>query len=352
MIRLCASARAVLLSSVFCLLLSGCGGHRADTAAPPPDSAPPPPGTEAIKPLEGASTTSATTADVKPEAEKTVEEVKPIPTPMETFRALAPEGVKVTQLFAEPVKDPDQRMARMEKAVQELRNDFDTVMPAMVRMVAMENNLRDLVEQLKTINGNHHNGEAAGTATPPADGSAPAVVPDKVASDTEVPADAAKAPETPAAAADAGDKAPAAPEIAATAATPPPAPVATTTAPIAPPAYTAPTLGKVSGVRVGDHLDMSRIVIDMSAKTAYTAELNKEGTKLIISAPQVAWEAAASATMPKSKLIAGYKYENGVMIVDLKQPAEIKARSLLGPAKGEASYRLMVDVAPRPAAGG
>jgi hypothetical protein len=363
MIRTRASVRAIFLSSVICLLLTGCGGHHADTGAPPPDTAPPPPGTEAVKPIEGASTASATTSDTKPGAEKPAEEIKPIPTPMETFRALAPpEGVKVPQLFAEPVKDPEQRMARIEKAVQDMRNDFDTVMPAMVRMVAMENNLRDLVEQLKTIHGNQQpeNTDAAAAATAPAttpaDVPAPGAVPaDQAAApagDKQTPPAHSKATEAPAPA-DAKDKAPAMPETAATEASPATAPASSTAsaAPEAPPAYTAPTLGKVSGVRVGDHPDMTRIVIDMSAKTAYTAELNKEGMKLIISTPQMAWEAAASATLPKGKLIAGYKYENGVMVVDLKQPAVIKARNVLGPTKGEPGYRLMIDVALRPAGG-
>ena len=40
------------------------------------------------------------------------------------------------------------------------------------------------------------------------------------------------------------------------------------------------------------------------------------------------------------------------MVVELKQAAVIKARNVLGPAKGEPGYRLMIDVAPKPPAGG
>ncbi len=73
---------------------------------------------------------------------------------METFRALAPEqGLKITPLFTAPVSDESARIARVENAVQGMRNDFDTIMPTMVRMASMEKDMRGLIDKLHVLTG-------------------------------------------------------------------------------------------------------------------------------------------------------------------------------------------------------
>ena len=120
-------------------------------------------------------------------------EPKP-PTPMDTFRTLAPpEGLKFTQLFSDPVDDVDERIGRLERAVQSLRNDFDTVVPSMVRMVAIEKDIKQLVVQLQTLT----DGGAAPPAAPTEDveqapiGSTAAVfpppLPDQPKQNSEIP---------------------------------------------------------------------------------------------------------------------------------------------------------------------
>src|SRR5262245_20273637 len=75
-------------------------------------------------------------------------------TTMDAFRELAPPtGLKFTPLFAEPVSDEDARFRRLEDAVQALRNDFDTVTPSIVRLVAIEGDINNLVGQLETLTG-------------------------------------------------------------------------------------------------------------------------------------------------------------------------------------------------------
>lgn len=72
----------------------------------------------------------------------TMAQVTPVqraPTAMDTFRAMAPpQGMKYTQLFNEPLENDEDRFRRLENSVQALRNDFDTVMPAVVRLMELE----------------------------------------------------------------------------------------------------------------------------------------------------------------------------------------------------------------------
>ncbi len=80
------------------------------------------------------------------------ETIAPIPTAMDTFRALAPpDGLKFTPLFNENVSDTNARIKRLEDAVQTIRNDVDTLAPTMVRMVAIEKDIKGLVAQLQTL---------------------------------------------------------------------------------------------------------------------------------------------------------------------------------------------------------
>jgi hypothetical protein len=83
---------------------------------------------------------------------KAIETIAAQPTPMETFRALAPpEGLRFTPLFIEPLKDSEKRLKRLEESVQIIRNDIDTLVPTMIRMVAIEKDIKGLVAQLQTL---------------------------------------------------------------------------------------------------------------------------------------------------------------------------------------------------------
>ena len=93
-----------------------------------------------------------------------VEKVSAIPTTMDTFRALAkPEGLKFQWLFDERINNTDDRLKRLETVVQTLRNDFDTVMPTMVRMAAIEKDMKNLVSQLQSLTGDGRTQDAAAT---------------------------------------------------------------------------------------------------------------------------------------------------------------------------------------------
>ncbi len=347
------------------------------------------------------------------------------PSPMDTFRALAPpEGMKFTPLFSTPVKDEGQRFARLEQSVQALRNDFDTVTPTLVRLAAIEKDIRELVSQLRTLDagapiveaapvapvaaapvaltapaphtvtaqiktpqdkaapaapassqnslpGKNVTGgtEAAPAATAAAAGKPVASLPvtPEAAPTGKLPPDGAASPSLPAAApkpvvAPVAAPAPAAdtPKPAALDLTPvlpedeeaqalareenleAPA-VAPTPAPAAPKVVMGPILGDVRAIRIGDHIDKTRVVLDVTAKAPFTARLENEGRRLIIELPQYAWKADAEWRARSATLVSGYRYADGALVLDLLAPVTIRQQVSL-PAGDGAGPRIMVDV--------
>jgi hypothetical protein len=362
------------------------------------------------------------------------------PTPMDTFRALAPpEGMKFTPLFATPVKDDGQRFARIEQSVQALRNDFDTVTPTLVRLAAIEKDIRDLVGQLRTLNDGGPIVEAAPVApvaAAPTPLAAPAVTPTRpVPSSTTVttqtktertvsapanvtaavkapvpvaPVPVAPVPVAPVAAAKpattvsktttttttttsglpgkdvtaGGTEAataqkaaadtpapslPVTPEAAPTGKLPPEgaaspnlpaaqkpmdltpvlsdAPAAAAkpaTAPAAP-VTMGPIIGDVRGIRIGDHIDKTRIVLDVTAKAPFKVRLENEGRRMVIELPQYAWKTEATWNAMSAALVAGYRYADGALVLDLLAPASIRQQTSL-PAGDGAGPRIMIDI--------
>lgn len=391
------------------------------------------------------------------------------PTPMDSFRALAPpEGMKFTPLFAIPIKDDEERFRRLEGSVQALRNDFDTVTPTLVRLAAIEKDIRELVGQLQTLTDEGPIAEAAPVAAvtaapvPPAQvvtsqvtakpqpqvaatqaKPAPAAPPPaakttvttttttattdtiprkdiaggtETASAKPVPAGttAPSLPVTPEAAptgklppdgaaspsskpvtgpapkppvtytAPAPATAPkqaalpaeplqlqplspvmapvkttvtetvttkttaTAPVVAPTAAAPAPV-LAPAPAPAMPPAVPAATpkiqmgaiIGSVKDIRIGDHIDKTRIVLDVTQKADFKASIDSDGRRLVITLPQYDWKTAKRWDAVSANLVAGYSYADGVLVMDLMAPATLRSQTTLA---GEGGQRIVIDL--------
>ncbi len=328
--------------------------------------------------LKGAAGPPAATE--KNKSAESIAPIAPTPSPMDTFRALAPpEGLSFTPLFNEPVKDSDARMKRLEDAVQTIRNDFDTVVPTMVRMVAIEKDIKGLVAQLQTLT------DGGQLAAQPVPAVTPQELPPAVADDKKIPPadagkpipgeDVAKGTEpAKAATAEAGPVAPSslvAPEAAPKGELPPegaaspssntpvdikpqaqPAPAAETK-PAAPPTEkteaaapqpSASTGGDVTGIRIADHPDKTRVVLDMTAKSAGAVKLENNGKTLVIDLSQMNWLGKKSWDADTAQLISGYHMEEGNLHVDLMYASQIKNQSTLLPSGNNKSYRLVIDL--------
>jgi hypothetical protein len=280
-----------------------------------------------------AGTPTASDAGKTGEKIKPLETIAPLPTPMETFRALAPPtGLTIKPLFAGPVPDTDARMKRLEDSVQALRTDFDTVVPSLVRMVSMEKDIKELIKQLQKLTGetpapeaNMEQGEPVSNETlneaavsdhkaatemgPPAPAKADALV----------PADAQEPPEAP----------------------PPPSVEPQAGSPAAGAAQ--PVEGNVEAVRIGDHGDTVRIVLDMTSQPAYTTALQNDGTRLVVEVWDMAWTAAPKQTLPGKTRVSGYSYENGKVFFDLTAPSRIVTQKILPGDDGKGG-KLVIDL--------
>lgn len=384
--------RSFLLVSCLCiaLVLSGCSfgkpeGSTRRGKAPAPATA-----------ISGAQRVSSISA---------------APSPMDTFRALAkPQGMRFTTLFAEPIGDTDARLNRVEDAVQSLRNDFDTVVPSMVRLVAIEKDMKELVTQLQSLTGGPapapvdevvqeeipipgedvaegtepaeaivkaDAGTAAptspvtpeaapqgmppeGAASPISTGASGTVAVEAAPQAAEPVAEVKAAPETSVnwsapygtkSTVPAPGPAPAAQELVAPInITPQPSsPAATSnTAAAQPSSVPAPvpaqeSKAEVLAVRIADHPDKTRIVLDVTAQTSLKAEMSSDGKKLIVDVAGLGWKEKTGWLADSGVLAAGWSYANGKLTIDLIYPSSLKAQQVL-PPNGTPYYRFVLDV--------
>lgn len=215
---------------------------------------------------------------------------------MDTFRALAPpEGMKYTKLFTAPVDDQEARFQRLEAAVQSTRDDFDTVVPSLVRLVAIEKDMKDLIGQLQSLT-------------------------------QEEPQQQQQEPSPPPAASAQLDK-----------------PMAMNEKPLSI-ATNATGAADVQDVRIGDHPGKTRIVIDLSAKITYKAALQDGNRSLAIQLPDVAWKAKTSWNANGGDLVSGYAYQSGTLLIKFISPSKILAQSIIS-GENDKGYRIVIDVA-------
>jgi len=286
--------------------------------------------------------------------------------------ALSPRGVNVDAMFAEKMKNSDDRFDRLENAVTDMRREFEAVKPAIVRLVAVEGDMQNLMSQLESLLRNEPpaagdvNGMPASlmpatteTAAPvEAVESAPAgaaALPLESTDKTDVsasPPPAAKTPVTQAPAAAPPPKAAATPK-------PTPAPVPAP-APVAKPAPEKPAAAlpsvppgttAVLALRTGRDGNKTRLVLDVSTKAAYRYDIDNEEHILILELADATWAGAKRGSDSKDPLLSSWSTEplesgKGTrLILQLKQAVTVAYESTI-PASGssQAPYRIVIDL--------
>lgn len=227
--------------------------------------------------------------------------------------ALQPMGMNVDNLFAEKISNSDQRFNRLENAVQGLRSEFESFKPAIVRLVAVESDIQALIKQLDMLLQNEP---------------APAPAPQQPMSPpTQLsPADQAQPPQP----------------MAAPAPSPAPAPA---------PQPTASTGGSsiISAIRVGEHSDKIRLVMDASQKTPFNVDFDNQENLLIIELPEAKWTAARSQSFARSPVLQSYSVEdinngNGSrVIMTMKKSTQVLKQQALPPGTNP-NYRIYLDL--------
>jgi len=244
---------------------------------------------------------------------------------------LTPKGTN-TDLFSEKLSNETARMDRLENAVQELRNDFDSMAPAIVRLVAIEKDIQNLIKQLEVLTGSEP---------------APPMAIDPVSEEALIDAPAmltpppAAAPQTLPPVAPSPSAQEPAPQIKAEG---PPAPTASPT----PPPPVVKTEAAVQGFRVGEHADKTRLVLDVRGHPAFGVDVDNQEKILVVDLGKTAWETAAQKSFDTAPILSSYRTETTadgslLLIISLKKEAKIIYQGFIKDEK-EKGGRIIIDL--------
>lgn len=210
-------------------------------------------------------------------------------------------------IFGKDLPNDTARIDRLERAVQDMRNDFNMVEPSIRRLMSIENDMQRLLSELEQLNANNGSTSAVTRRT------------NNSPSTTSTAAPRIQSTATPSSSMGFVKKS-------------------------APATSGQPT---VYDLRVGEHSDKTRIVMDVNSKTDFSVDIDNNERIMIVDLPNAGWDARTSQTFAKSLFISSYKVEksdNGhIVIFQLKKNAKIGYKADLKGFEGT-SRRLVLDI--------
>lgn len=232
-------------------------------------------------------------------------------TPKEPQNPPPQSDLNPKNMFGSSLRSDEERLDRLERVVQDMRNEFNSVQPSIRRLMAIEGDMSNIITELRKIN----NTQPAAPKTNFNNARTPQVL-----------------------------------------SAPPPAQTATPKAQVTPPKTKAspqfePPAANgrqgIYGVRLGEHSGRTRIVLDSAEKPSFNVDIDNNEKIMVIDLPQSQWNAAMAGTLNKSNFISSYKVEKAgdghMLIMQLKKPAKLSYEKLL-PSNNGAGYRLVLDL--------
>lgn len=217
-------------------------------------------------------------------------------------------------LFARSLRSDKERIDRLERAVQNMRNEFESIRPSIRRLTALEGEIQTLIRELRTLNG-----DATPMVVPPR-----TVIQQQPVQPTIITQSSA-------------------PRIINNTAYN----GGTTTYQKKSPPPAAGGKATIYDLRVGEHAGRTRIVMDSNAKTSFNVDIDNAERIAVIDLPNAAWSDKMAQSFAKSNFISSYKVEpsgNGhIVILKLKRGAKVSYKDDLKGTKG-ASRRLVLDL--------
>ncbi len=338
------TAQKFLWSAASVLALSGCGWlsedvssgsySRWESTAPAALAATPtPPSTRVMQAAQGTW--------LEPE-----QGAKPVPTPAEVAA----------------LKQANERIVELEQEVASLRNDMKMMMPALTKLanlpattaVAAEalNNMqpaagRVAAGEVSRVHRNFLQGDEFGDNPEVAmDTPQEMAAPDVVAPSAPVAAPAPAAQPAPVRMAPPPSVAPPVPPSVATAGMVPGAPVAI------PAAYTPPAINvtSIQNVRFGNHEGgKSRMVIDVSAASNFTFDIDNNEKVMVVEIPGTVWSAGPITRQLQDhplvqSMASSPDGQGGTRVVlQMKAPAKVLWSQAIPPAGGQGN-RIVIDI--------
>lgn len=219
------------------------------------------------------------------------------------------------------------RLVRIEREVNDLRDDFDKLLPPLSNLIVSDNQLDQAIQEI--------------TARPAHKPPVPAEA--RVFNDTGTPSEilldnsrkTKPAQLRPLGSTAMAKSAPASKK-----------------APAPQPARSVDSSNSatvVRGVRTGEHPGKTRLVLDLTGPSKYRADIDNEENLLLIELSDAGWS-ADSQKMLNHPLIKGYTTQesgNGgtILALELKKPAKILGSSALKP-NSKYGHRIYLDIAP------
>lgn len=259
-------------------------------------------------------------------------------------------GIKTKRLFDTRAESDDERFERLEAAVQALRDDFDKASPSINRLMAIEQEIQTLVDQLQTLVG--ENGGAADVPIPPVsaqlleDNPAEPTTMPPLPPDAQAMQDAQKTASAP------SEPVPLSPPSPAPTIAQPSTSAPATVTPPAPAQSTAPSVSSgvaLTALRIGDHEKTTRIVFEASGKVDYSVDVDPEKILLInfVNGASQLSDAQLKSKSDMIKSIDVTPQNNGGLIVamSLSKLTTIVRHGILPPDAENQNYRLYIDIA-------
>lgn len=105
----------------------------------------------------------------------------------------------------------------------------------------------------------------------------------------------------------------------------------------------------VTSVRIGQHPDKTRIVLDVSAPGTFSYELINGDRSLVVHLPGYSWSDKMQQALPRDPLLKGYYAQpdpagGTVLTIDLRQPGKLVFKTAMGPNHAH-GHRIVFDVA-------
>lgn len=268
------------------------------------------------------------------------------PPSLEVGGSLQPvKGLNTKPLFSERISDDDERFERLEKAVQDIRNDFDKIAPSVNRLVAVEKDMQELTVQLSSLL------QSEGVAVPVTDirpeqlNNDPAAI--AAAMGTTPPASNAPMDLTAGLQKDTPALAPSTPAPSPVPA-PPPAPPLPAAA-MAKPAPVNSSPSSVTNIRIADVAGKTRIVIESNTKLSYSEDLDNGEKILTLTFTNGNPGSFMDSRPAGSRLVQSYSAtpqgDNGfILAFVLNKSSSIIGKGAIAPNADNPNHRIFIDL--------
>ncbi len=223
-----------------------------------------------------------------------------------------PKGLKLEALFTEKTDDEEERFERLENALVEFRKEYDQIKPSVVRLAAIETDMQDLMGELEHFVQNESPQENAEPLIPiePVLEAPQPLTQNDITSNREV----LEPKQSPT------------------------------------PQASLPATTLIKSIRIGNHPDKVRIVLDIDGTPEYEFDLDNQEQVLIVSLTGAITDTTLEQEkhFPGNPLLSSYSinrdHSTARLIINLKKDTQILTQEFLLPQGERKLHRLFFDL--------